>query len=91
MKFWRCWKTHGQNATDSNGHDVRNRAPKNTQCGFKALRDYAAERIFSVGVIEGLGFDIEMLALARVLQYKVGIVPANWINKPGSHVGFSLM
>lgn len=60
-----------------------------TQCGFKAFRDYAAEKIFSAGVIEGWGFDIEMLALARALQYKVGIIPAYWINKPGSHVGFS--
>lgn len=58
-----------------------------TQCGFKAFRDYAAEKIFSVGVIEGWGFDIETLALARALPYKVGIVPAYWINKPGSHVG----
>jgi len=58
-----------------------------TQCGFKAFRDYAAEKIFSVGVIEGCGFDIETLALARALPYKVGIVPAYWINKPGSHVG----
>jgi dolichyl-phosphate beta-glucosyltransferase len=60
-----------------------------TQCGFKAFRDYAAEKIFSVGVIEGWGFDIETLALARALHYKIGIVPAHWINKPGSHVGFS--
>jgi glycosyltransferase involved in cell wall biosynthesis len=60
-----------------------------TQCGFKAFRDYAAEKIFSAGVIEGWGFDIEMLALARALQYKVGIIPAYWINKPGSHVGLS--
>jgi dolichyl-phosphate beta-glucosyltransferase len=58
-----------------------------TQCGFKAFRDYAAEKIFSVGFIEGWGFDIETLALARALHYKIGIVPAYWINKPGSHVG----
>jgi dolichyl-phosphate beta-glucosyltransferase len=60
-----------------------------TQCGFKAFRDYAAEKIFSVGVIEGWGFDIETLALARALHYKVAIIPAYWINKPGSHVGIS--
>jgi len=60
-----------------------------TQCGFKAFRDYAAEKIFSVSVIEGWGFDIETLALARALPYKVAIIPAYWINKPGSHVGIS--
>lgn len=57
-----------------------------TQCGFKAFRDHAAERIFSYSVIDGWGFDIEVLALARALNYKLGIVPAYWVDKPGSHV-----
>ncbi len=57
-----------------------------TQCGFKAFRDYAAERIFSQNVINGWGFDIEVLALARALNYKIEIVPAFWVDKPGSHV-----
>lgn len=57
-----------------------------TQCGFKALRDHAAERIFSQAVIDGWGFDIEVLVLARTLQYKIGIVPADWVNDPRSHV-----
>jgi glycosyltransferase involved in cell wall biosynthesis len=57
-----------------------------TQCGFKAFRNYAAEKIFSKAAIEGWGFDIEVLALARALQYKIGIVPADWINDPRSHV-----
>ncbi len=55
-----------------------------TQCGFKAFRDYAAEEIFSQTVIDGWGFDIEVLALARALDYKIGIVPAQWINDPRS-------
>ncbi|MBI2996932.1 MAG: glycosyltransferase family 2 protein [Deltaproteobacteria bacterium] len=57
-----------------------------TQCGFKAFRDYAAEKIFSQTAIDGWGFDIEVLALARALQYRIGIVPAVWINDPRSHV-----
>jgi len=57
-----------------------------TQCGFKALRDYAAERIFSATAVDGWGFDIEVIALARELRYKVGIVPAHWINDPRTHV-----
>lgn len=60
-----------------------------TQCGFKAFRDKAAERIFSQAVIDGWGFDIEVLALARALKYKIGIVPAHWINHPRSHVTLS--
>ena len=57
-----------------------------TQCGFKAFRDSAAEKIFSQTAIDGWGFDIEVLALARALQYRIGIVPAAWINDPRSHV-----
>jgi dolichyl-phosphate beta-glucosyltransferase len=57
-----------------------------TQCGFKAFRAETAERIFSQTVIDGWGFDVEVLALARVLNYKIGIIPAHWVNDPRSHV-----
>lgn len=57
-----------------------------TQCGFKALRDYAAEKIFSQTVIDGWAFDVEVLTLARALQYRIGINPAHWINDSRSHV-----
>lgn len=57
-----------------------------TQCGFKAFRDHAAETIFSRTVINGWGFDIEVSALARALNYKIGVVPAHWINDARSHV-----
>lgn len=59
-----------------------------TQCGFKAFRAEAAERIFSQTRIEGWGFDIEVLALAHALNYKIGIVPAQWINDSRSHFRF---
>jgi dolichyl-phosphate beta-glucosyltransferase len=57
-----------------------------TQCGFKAFRAEAAERIFSQLTIDRWGFDIEVLALARALNYKIGIIPARWINDGRSHV-----
>jgi dolichyl-phosphate beta-glucosyltransferase len=57
-----------------------------TQCGFKAFRAEVAERIFSNTKIEGWGFDIEVLALARAFKYKIGIIPAHWVNDPRSHV-----
>ena len=57
-----------------------------TQCGFKAFRAEAAQRIFARATIDGWGFDIEVLALARALNYKTGIIPAHWINDPHSHV-----
>jgi glycosyltransferase involved in cell wall biosynthesis len=57
-----------------------------TQCGFKAFRADVAERIFSDTKIEGWGFDIEVLALARAFNYKIGIIPAHWVNDARSHV-----
>ncbi len=56
-----------------------------TQCGFKAFRAQAAEGIFSRTTIDGWGFDIEVLAVARALGYRLGIVPARWINDSRSH------
>src|SRR5689334_10323846 len=57
-----------------------------TQCGFKAFSESFVERIFSVCKIDGWGFDIEALALARDLNYRIGIVPAQWSNRPGTHL-----
>jgi dolichyl-phosphate beta-glucosyltransferase len=60
-----------------------------TQCGFKAFRAEAAERIFAQTTIERWGFDIEVLALAQRLGYKIGIVSARWLNDDRSHVKLS--
>ena len=60
-----------------------------TQCGFKAFRAEAAERIFSQTTLDRWGFDIEVLALAQRLNYKIGIVPARWLNDDRSHVRMS--
>ncbi len=60
-----------------------------TQCGFKAFRAEAAERIFAQTTIERWGFDIEVLALAQRLGYKIGIVSARWLNDDRSNVKLS--
>lgn len=57
-----------------------------TQAGFKAFRDHAAEKIFSVTKNNRWAFDVEALALARKFGYKMAIVPLNWINDPDSRV-----
>ena len=57
-----------------------------TQCGFKAFRAEVAERIFPQTEIDGWGFDIELLALARALNFKIGIIPVSWVNDNRSHV-----
>ncbi|NKQ37207.1 MAG: glycosyltransferase family 2 protein [Chloroflexi bacterium] len=57
-----------------------------TQCGFKAFRALAAEGIFTVARINGWGFDMEALALARHFGYQVEIVGAYWVDEPNTHV-----
>jgi len=59
-----------------------------TQCGFKAFRGKTAQDIFSRSLIDRWGFDIEALALARKLSYKIGIIPINWVNDPDSRVSW---
>ena len=57
-----------------------------TQCGFKAFTAEATQDIFSRAKINRWGFDIESLALAKKFGYKIGIIPANWINDADSRV-----
>jgi len=59
-----------------------------TQCGFKALTAQAANNIFSRCRIDRWGFDIEVLAIAKKLNYKISIIPVNWINDPNSLVNW---
>lgn len=59
-----------------------------TQNGFKAFRARAAEDIFSRMRMGGFSFDIEVLALARRLGYKIGIIPVRWKHNPDSRVSF---
>lgn len=60
-----------------------------TQCGFKAFTAKAAERIFNQIKITGWGFDIEILALARALGYRIKEIPVHWVNSSFSHVKLS--
>jgi glycosyltransferase involved in cell wall biosynthesis len=60
-----------------------------TQCGFKAYTDEAAEKIFMKSSIPGWGFDVETLVLANRLGYRIKEVPVRWVNDTRSHVKFS--
>lgn len=57
-----------------------------TQCGFKAFSAEAAQKVFSISLIDGWGFDSEALALARYCGYEIKIIPARWIDHAESHV-----
>jgi glycosyltransferase involved in cell wall biosynthesis len=57
-----------------------------TQCGFKAFKAEAACAIFDRQTIDGFGFDVEVLYLARQLGYQVRQVPLQWQHRPHSQV-----
>lgn len=57
-----------------------------TQCGFKAFRAPAAEQVFTVARINGWGFDMEALALARHFGHPINIIGAYWVDEPNTHV-----
>lgn len=59
-----------------------------TQNGFKAFRDRTAEKIFRAAKINRWAFDVEALALARKLDYKIAIIPVLWRNDFQSRVSF---
>jgi len=59
-----------------------------TQCGFKGFTAKAVKDIFPRLRINRWGFDIEILAIAKRLGYKIGIIPVHWENDPQSHVTF---
>jgi dolichyl-phosphate beta-glucosyltransferase len=60
---------------------------EDSQCGFKAFSADAARAIFSRQRIDGFGFDVEVLYLARRLGYRVRVVPLHWEHKENSRVG----
>ncbi len=57
-----------------------------TQCGFKAFRRDAAQRIFSLQRIERWGFDPEILFLARRAGLRVEEVPVLWAHSEGTRL-----
>jgi dolichyl-phosphate beta-glucosyltransferase len=57
-----------------------------TQCGFKAFRREAAQRIFPLQRIERWGFDPEILFLARRLGFSVKEVPVVWAHSQGTRL-----
>jgi dolichyl-phosphate beta-glucosyltransferase len=57
-----------------------------TQCGFKAFTAEAAQKLFTMSRISGWGFDVEILALAQKLGFKIKEVPVHWVNDLRSHL-----
>ncbi len=51
---------------------------EDTQCGFKMFNRTAAEDLFGVQQMTGIGFDIELLFIAQRRGYKIKQVPITW-------------
>lgn len=49
-----------------------------TQCGFKFFTREAAKAIFDLQRIDGYMFDVELLAIANLLGYRVREIPVRW-------------
>lgn len=50
-----------------------------TQCGFKCFTKKAARDIFNKQKINGYAFDVEVLYIAKRLDYKIKEVPVRWV------------
>ena len=57
-----------------------------TQCGFKAFTAASAEALFCRATIDGFGFDVEILYLARKRGLRLVEVPIAWYYHPSSRV-----
>jgi glycosyltransferase involved in cell wall biosynthesis len=57
-----------------------------TQCGFKLFETNAAREIFGRQLLDGFGFDVEVLYIARRLGYKSIEVPVKWNDVVGTKV-----
>lgn len=59
---------------------------RDSQCGFKLFRAQAAREIFRRVQLDGFGFDVEVLFLARKLGLPAVEVPVRWQNVEGTKV-----
>lgn len=59
---------------------------RDPQCGFKMFRREAARELFQRSKESRYLFDLELLVLARQLDYRVVEVPVNWTEIPGGHL-----
>ncbi len=59
---------------------------QDTQCGFKCFTRKATQEIFRRQVIDGFGFDVEVLYVARKMGLGITEVPISWYYFPSSRV-----
>ncbi len=59
---------------------------EDTQCGFKCFRREVVKDIFERQTMDGWGFDVELLFIARKHGYCIKEVPVNWYYMANSRV-----
>lgn len=59
---------------------------KDTQCGFKAMKNEIAKDIANKQIINGFAFDVEYLYYAKLNKIPVLEIPVVWINDTSSTV-----
>lgn len=59
---------------------------EDTQCGFKMFNRRAAEDLFSVQQMVGIGFDVELIFIAKRRGYRILEVPITWYFDPDSRM-----
>ncbi len=59
---------------------------KDTQAGFKIFTASSADDVFPLQTIPGWVFDVELLAIAKELGYKVKELPITWKHYPHTNV-----
>lgn len=59
---------------------------EDTQCGFKMFNRRSAEDLFSVQQMTGIGFDVELLFIAKRRGYRIREVPITWYFDPDSRM-----
>jgi len=57
-----------------------------TQCGFKLFETQAARAIFQRQLLDGFGFDVEVLFIAKRLGFRTLEVPVRWNDVAGTKV-----
>ncbi len=59
---------------------------RDSQAGFKMFSKKATEIVFPKQTIFRWAFDVEILAIAKKLGFRINEVPIKWVNDVGSHV-----
>jgi len=59
---------------------------RDTQCGFKLFRMSSCRALFEAQTLDGYGFDVQILYMARMRGLSMVEVPIVWKHSPGSKV-----